>query len=451
MRRFAYIFIVVFILGLAQLGYSHQQEVVAQEDTGNVCTAIVEKAITSTQQNCVQQGRHTACYGNDLVDASPHASVVDFTFDIPGDVSDVGAIQSMQLSGFNPDDGRWGIVKMELQANIPSARPENVSAVVFGNVVMEDAANLNGASLPITMSKHFGLQLRDKAAYAGEVVFDAELGAELLAVQRTEDGEWLRVEVPETGTFAWARTSAVSFEGDVDALPVAGMDEENVYRPMQAFYFSAHDDSSQISCAEFPPSGMLVQTPEGVAEISLLINEVHVELGSTAFISAQPGGEMLFALLEGHSTVTANGVSVEVPQGQFTHIPLDANGHANGRPADAQEMTEEMRGRMGMVPLGLLKVPMVPGEGDDIVEVADLVTVCHVTGVPSENDHTIAVSESAVESHLGHGDYLGACTASGASGGNPPGQSGENPGQSGENPGQGGGPPADNPNAGPKN
>ncbi|MCI0709072.1 MAG: hypothetical protein L0154_02820 [Chloroflexi bacterium] len=441
MRRFAYIFIVVFILGLAQLGYSYKQEAVAQEDSGNVCTAIVEQAITSTQQFCSQQGRHTACYGNDLVDASPHASVVDFTFDVPGDVSDVSAIESLQLSGLNADDGRWGIVKMELQANIPSARPENVSAVVFGNVVMENAANLNGVSLPVTLTKQFGLDLRDAPAYAGDIVFSGEIDMELLAVQRTEDGEWLRVEVPESGEFAWARTSAVTFEGDVASLPVAGMEEETLYRPMQAFYFSAHDDSSQISCSEFPASGMLVQTPEGVAEISLLINEVNIELGSTAFISTEPGGEMLFALLEGHSTVTANGVAVDVPAGSFTVIPMDASLHANGRPADAQVMSEEMMARIKLLPLGLLKTPMTVTENGEVAA-AELTTICHATG--NEGGVTISVAEDALDSHLAHGDTEGACPEDTS-----PGNSGSQGGNPNEEP-PGGGPPEDNPNAGPK-
>lgn len=447
MRRFAYIFIVVFILGLAQLGYSYRQEAVAQEDSGNVCTAIVERAITSTQQFCSQQGRHTACYGNDLVDASPHANVIDFIFDVPGDISDVGAIETLQLSGLNADDGRWGIVKMELQANIPSARPENVSAVVFGNVVMENAASLNGVSLPVTLAKQFGLDLRDAPAYAGAIVFSGEIDMELLAVQRTEDGEWLRVEVPETGEFAWARTSAVSFDGDVASLPVAGMEEETVYRPMQAFYFSAHDDSNQISCSEFPASGMLVQTPQGVAEILLLINEVHIELGSTAFISAEPGGDMLFALLEGHSTVTANGVAVDVPAGYSTVIPLDANMHASGAPAEPAMMSEDMMARMSKLPLGLLKTPMtVTEEGE--VAAAELITICHATG--NEGGVTISVAEDAVDSHIAHGDDRGACLEgtdpgnSGNAGGDPPG--GGPPG--GDPPG--GGPPSDNPNAGPK-
>lgn len=40
---------------------------------------------------------------------------------------------------------------------------------------------------------------------------------------------------------------------------------------------------------------------------------------------------------------------------------------------------------------------------------ADKVDVCHIPPGNPENAHTITISENAVEAHLEHGDYLGAC------------------------------------------
>jgi hypothetical protein len=37
------------------------------------------------------------------------------------------------------------------------------------------------------------------------------------------------------------------------------------------------------------------------------------------------------------------------------------------------------------------------------------VQVCHTPSGNPDNAHTITVSEDAVQAHLGHGDYLGAC------------------------------------------
>lgn len=41
------------------------------------------------------------------------------------------------------------------------------------------------------------------------------------------------------------------------------------------------------------------------------------------------------------------------------------------------------------------------------------VVICHVPPGNPDNAHTIEVSENAVDAHLAHGDYLGACTTGG--------------------------------------
>ena len=41
----------------------------------------------------------------------------------------------------------------------------------------------------------------------------------------------------------------------------------------------------------------------------------------------------------------------------------------------------------------------------------DPVEICHKPGTPAE--HTIVVDDNAVPAHLGHGDFVGACSGSG--------------------------------------
>ena len=52
--------------------------------------------------------------------------------------------------------------------------------------------------------------------------------------------------------------------------------------------------------------------------------------------------------------------------------------------------------------LSLLPLVSAHAQGDD-----DMVTICHV---PPPVDETIEVNENAVDGHIEHGDYLGACT-----------------------------------------
>jgi len=73
-----------------------------------------------------------------------------------------------------------------------------------------------------------------------------------------------------------------------------------------------------------------------VGEITVLVNEVVIDLGSTAYIQAQPSSDMVISTVEGQATITSQGTTVISPAGTFVTVPLDANGAANGAPSDPQ-------------------------------------------------------------------------------------------------------------------
>ena len=100
---------------------------------------------------------------------------------------------------------------------------------------------------------------------------------------------------------------------------------------MQAFYFNSA--ASDAACAEAPNSGILIQTPEGMAEVTLLINEVDIRLGSTVYFQAQPNDELRVSVVQGHATVTANGVTSTAITGTQVRVPLGADGKAAGTPS----------------------------------------------------------------------------------------------------------------------
>ncbi len=115
--------------------------------------------------------------------------------------------------------------------------------------------------------------------------------------------------------------------GDVEIEPsdTAG------YGTMQAFYFKT--GFRDRPCAEAPDSGLLIQTPRGTTKISLLVNEVQIELGSTVYLQAQPNGDMSVNTVEGSVSVSAFGITQPAPAGTFVTIPLDGNGIAAGSPS----------------------------------------------------------------------------------------------------------------------
>jgi hypothetical protein len=133
--------------------------------------------------------------------------------------------------------------------------------------------------------------------------------------------------------------------------------------PMQAFYFLT--GSADAPCAEAPDSGILVQTPEGSQHINFTANEVSITLGSTAYLQAQPSGNMTISVVEGQAEVTAQGVTVTVLAGALVEIPLDANRAASGPPGAITPYTgRDVQG----LPVGILDrvitvaAPFVEGE-----------------------------------------------------------------------------------------
>jgi hypothetical protein len=104
----------------------------------------------------------------------------------------------------------------------------------------------------------------------------------------------------------------------------------SVEEPFQAFYFRT--GIGDAPCAEAPNSGILIQTPEGTGQIALTLNEVNIQLGSTAFLQAVPGEEMRLNLVNGLAVVKAFGVEQQALGGMRIRIPLDENLAASGPP-----------------------------------------------------------------------------------------------------------------------
>ena len=107
---------------------------------------------------------------------------------------------------------------------------------------------------------------------------------------------------------------------------------------MQAFTFTS--GANDAPCEQAPESGLLIQTPEGEGEITFLVNEIDIQLGSTAFIQTEPD-IMIFSILEGEGRVTVDDEIRIVPAGAWTFIPIDENGNVTGIPSDALPYEEE--------------------------------------------------------------------------------------------------------------
>lgn len=94
------------------------------------------------------------------------------------------------------------------------------------------------------------------------------------------------------------------------------------YGPMQSIYLRPGLGGTQ--CGETPDSGLLIQTPAGVGEIEMAINQIDVRIGSTVFIEPDISAQRLrFSTLEGQVAITSLGVTQIAQAGQTVGVPVD--------------------------------------------------------------------------------------------------------------------------------
>lgn len=286
----------------------------------NECPVIVQQALTATDQFCDATGRNQACYGHARLQAQPQSGAPTLTFDKAGDMVDVTAIQSLHLSPLEISTGNWGVALMRLQANLPASKPNDITLLTFGDVTIQNAVK-NPTRLDVTAINQY-LNVRLLPTLRAGVVASLAPGQTATAVERLADNSWVRIEVPDSDIMGWVNASLVTSDSDISTLNVA-QPQQPYYRPMQAFYFESQNQ--ETTCPEMPTSGLLIQTPEGVGEVRLLINEVNIQMGSTVYFEAQANRSMKVTTLEGHARVEALGVAHTAVAGTSIEVQLGAD------------------------------------------------------------------------------------------------------------------------------
>jgi hypothetical protein len=101
-------------------------------------------------------------------------------------------------------------------------------------------------------------------------------------------------------------------------------------------------------------SGLLVQTPEGVEEISFNINGVDVQMGSTVLFQADADAGMTVSTLEGAAFIAADDGVQLIPPGASSRIRLARTLLANGAPEIPTSYENKLKA-LRALPLRLLQ------------------------------------------------------------------------------------------------
>lgn len=301
------------------------------------CPDIVQEALSAVDVQCANTGRNQACYGHGTLEAVPCAGVPQLDFNAPGAVVDVAQIERLKLASMNVDQNVWGVALMKLQANLPDTQPgQNVTFLMFGDVELQNAV---GNEPQVTVTTLGNVNLRSTpTTSANNVLTSLAQGATLTANGRLQDGSWLRVHLPDESGMGWVFADLVGVGGDVNALHVVES-TSGIVNPMQAFYFRTGIGDS--ACETAPNSGILIRSPQGAYEINLTINDVQVQLASSAYIQAEAGNEMRLNLIEGKGRVQAFGVEQSLLAGTRVRVPLDDQLKASAPPSAPERCSRD--------------------------------------------------------------------------------------------------------------
>ena len=156
---------------------------------------------------------------------------------------------------------------------------------------------------------------------AGDIVSVADILTIRLSEMDEDNNIWgvalLRLQADIPDTLPGQNVTFLLF-GDVEITNTA-TDEQN---PMQAFILKTGFGDSL--CSEAPDSGLLVQTPDGVEEVTFSVNGVDVGVGSTVLFQADPGNEMTVSTVEGNALMTYEEELYPVVAGTQLRVPVAA-------------------------------------------------------------------------------------------------------------------------------
>lgn len=400
------------------------------------CPQIVQQALQTTTEVCSSVNRNQACYGHVMLEASPQPYVDLFQFDTQGDVVNVEQVKSIRLNPMDLTEETWGIALMRIQANLPASQPgQNVTLLLFGNVEIENAAT-PAPEVETTVNSSGKLNVRQRPLEDAFVLGTVSPGETVIATARTADDAWVRIEVPGQDITGWVAGWAVA----PDVLAAVDTIEAWTRRPgpMQAIYLRSGVDDA--FCPEAPNSGLVIQTPEGEARVTFLINEIDIQLGSTVYFQAEPGDVMAVRVVEGSAQVRASGVISTAFAGMEIMVPVSEDLQPSGPPSPpaAYKMPDVAALPITLLPRAIsIHAPATPEDiaravatpewtatpsedevvGDDDIPVVDgagesapapteasdeKIIICH-------KGNTITISPDALPAHLAHGDTLGPC------------------------------------------
>ena len=341
-----YLFLFFSLILCPGLGTS----IISAQNAADICTDDNTAILNSVTDQCRHVGANEACYGNREVNITTSGDV-NVRFDEPGALVNIASIRSIFLSEINETENTWGVAQIRMLVNQGNGVQE-VTMLLFGDVAVNNSAvDIQGVQTTVKTEA----QVFPTAPQRGfQPTYTLPAGTIVEAVGRLQDSQvWVQIRVPDTGDNGWVFRNLLNIHASAFGTLEVKDGTEPLFGSMQAFTF----ESGTSSCENAVVDGMIIQTPEGMARVSFLINEVTIELtgagdGASAFVEANPeSGAMNISVLDGTAYVTTASTTQQVRAGSQTSVEIDENLNPSGPPESARPFNQETVNSIPVLPM----------------------------------------------------------------------------------------------------
>jgi hypothetical protein len=306
------------------------------------CPAQVAAAFNAARLICENLQDGQACLGNGIVEAA--ARVEGAALAQPADRRALTDFTSLRLRTLDTENGLLTVLAARPRMLTVNNQLVNVLLIAFGDVTLADDADVVqevAGQRTGRVIADFGLNIRRRPDGGSDVLWQLRPGETVTVTGRLADRSWVRVVIPNGfGTPGWVYAPYLEVAGGIETVAVVDVNtpaptpvpqQTPEFANMQALLISSRDVDP--ACADAPNSGLLLQTPDGVAaRVRTRINKVIVEFNGTLFIRSQPNASFSAIVLEGEARFVANGFPSEAVAGLEVIVGVDGQSQAVSAP-----------------------------------------------------------------------------------------------------------------------
>lgn len=275
--------------------------IVAQ--TPPTCPANVLLAFARMSAACAAVGLDEVCYGSGTVSAETFDAGAP-TLQHAGDHVPAASLQEVTAAS---EPGTWSTALLSLRASLDRSQRQTLTMILFGSATLTNQVTPEPETPVLTIGS---ANLRAEPRSDSPILARVNVNETLVANGRYEAG-WLRVFVPNMNAVGWVSTDVIQ---NAASLPLTQVESWDYHRPFEIISFSS--GAQDAPCEGAPGSGMLVQSPDVVHPVSLMLAPtLGFRLAGTAYLQGDTEDRLTIQVIDGFALISDGTREVYTPAG----------------------------------------------------------------------------------------------------------------------------------------